>query len=99
MKWPKVGRWSKRRVQLWAQNWKHGIHLLFHTKRFGVDNRWWSEYDSVWAWPWRKRLSLLWLPNLAEQYKLMQFRAGACHFLNNEDFREMFGLEKHDCWS
>lgn len=29
------------------EHWKIGIHVLFHTKRFGVNNEWWSRFDSI----------------------------------------------------
>lgn len=29
--------------------WKLGVHHLFKTRRFGVDNKWWSPFDSKWG--------------------------------------------------
>lgn len=69
-------------------NWKIGIHLIFRTKRFGVNNRWWNEFDSIFGLSFYKRFSIL------KQYSLMKFRAGACHFLSDESFKFVFGDSK-----
>ncbi|MBF0113095.1 MAG: hypothetical protein HQK74_10225 [Desulfamplus sp.] len=37
----------KKRVIYFIENWKMVIHLLFKTKRFGVNNKLWSERDSI----------------------------------------------------
>ena len=37
-------------AQFLLNNWKLGTHLVFHTKRFGVNNEWWSQNDSVIGW-------------------------------------------------
>jgi hypothetical protein len=38
---------EKSKLKYLLQNWKQGIHLIFRTKRFGVNNKWWSQFDSV----------------------------------------------------
>ncbi len=57
------------------QNWKLVIHLLFRTYHFGVNNRWWSDFDSMFGLSLRKRWHLI------TQYKLMRFRACECYFV------------------
>lgn len=57
------------RFKYLKDNWKLIIHLLFRTYRFGVDNKWWNEFDSIFGLPYRKR----W--NVIERYKEMRFRA------------------------
>ena len=38
------------------KNWKQGTHLVFHTKRFGVNNRWFEDFDSILGWEWYRIL-------------------------------------------
>ena len=63
-------------------NWKLAIHLVFRTKRFGVNNEWWSEWDSVFgrSWAWRLRAVLTVKP-LLNEINMALFRVYACHFL------------------
>jgi len=57
------------------KNWKLVIHLLFRTYRFGINNRWWSEFDSMFGLPVWQRWHLI------RAYKMMRFRACACYFV------------------
>ncbi len=52
------------------ENWKMVIHLLFKTKRFGVNNQLWSEKDSLFGVSW-----LIGLSQAIKNYKMMKVRA------------------------
>jgi hypothetical protein len=71
------------------QYWKLGVHFIFRTKRFGVNNEWWVNWDSMFGWSWYKRLWMMIrvLP-IIENYKLMWFRSVACHFMDDEQKRK-----------
>jgi hypothetical protein len=77
-----------RRIKFFINYWKLGIHLLFRTKRFGVNNEWWSPFDSLFGGSLRERL------NIINNYRMMKIRAGDCHFLNDEDYQLCFGKDK-----
>ena len=34
-------------LRYYVEHWKLGVHVLLHTKRFGVNNEWWSRFDSM----------------------------------------------------
>lgn len=71
------------------KNWKMGVHLLFRTKRLCVNNRWWSDFDSPFGWPWWKKLTLITIFPLLNNYICMWFRAKACHFMTDEEKKNM----------
>ena len=62
------------------RNWKLIIHVLFHTKRFGVNNQWMGNFDSLLA----QHRGTLW-----ENYQAVKFRAIACGFLTREECRNL----------
>lgn len=65
-------------------NWKMVIHLLFQTYHFGVNNEWWSRHRSVFGAPWRERFHLI------RNYRMMRFRACACHFIGPSEQLALF---------
>lgn len=80
------------------KNWKQGVHLIFRTKRFGVNNEWWSNYDSMFGrsiW-WRIKAIILVKP-LWYELQYMMFRVYACHFLagRNDEKIRIFGWSPH----
>ncbi len=87
---------EKKRIKYFLENWKVGIHLIFRTKRFGVNNQWWSPFDSMFGWSNRRRLwNIIKIRPMIENYKHMKLRAGRmCHFINDEDYKECFGESK-----
>jgi len=67
------------------ENWKVFFHLLLRTKRFGVNNRWQSDFDSSFGWPTPKIVrSMIRVYPIYENYQLMRFRAAGCHFIPEE---------------
>lgn len=68
-----------------VKDWKLGIHLIFRTKRFGVNNKWWSNFDSIFGASFIQRLRIVY------NWKSMKFRAGKLHFLSDESYKLLFG--------
>ena len=60
------------RIQMVKSHWKFIIHILFGTSRFGVNNNWWSDFNSLWAVPFYDRINPL---LIYDRYKRMKFRA------------------------
>lgn len=63
-------------------NWKLIVHLLFGTYRFGVDNSWWSNFNSIFGKPWAERFCPV---RLWKRYKMIRVRAVGCHFIPDAD--------------
>jgi hypothetical protein len=74
-----------RLISLMCKNWKLGIHLLFRTYHFGVNNEWWVKYRSIFGLPFYKRL------NIIKHYKEMRFRA-EIGFVSKETFKRLFPM-------
>ena len=70
---------SKDSFNYFLKNWKLITHLIFRTYKFGVNNKWWCEYQSLFGLSYHKRFNLL------RNYKMMKFRVFACHFLSDEE--------------
>jgi len=72
------------------EHWKEGIHLLFRTKRFGVNGRWFSDFNSLLGLPTYKIiLSIIRIRPIIENYKLMKYRAVGCHFLSEQTVKKL----------
>lgn len=67
------------------ENWKISIHLFFRTKRFGVNNKWWCDFDSRFGISIWKRLwwSITIVPLKTNLFWII-FRSRACWFLTTE---------------
>jgi len=84
-----------KRINFLYKNWKLGIHLLFRTKRFGVNNKWWWHEDGIFGWSnWKIFYSIIKIKPIINNYKMMKFRAGACHFMHDEEYKLVFNEEK-----
>jgi len=89
-----------QRLSFYKKNWKLGLHLLLHTKRFGVNNERWSRFDS---WVFGKpTIKIIWdivriLP-IIDNYRGMKFRAGVLHFMTDEQYKHAFGKDKSEDW-
>ena len=67
------------------------IHLLFRTKRFGVNNQWWNSFDSMFGvGNLRKIYDILTLKQILNNYRMMKFRA-KIGFLSYKDYDKIFG--------
>lgn len=70
------------------KNWKVGFHLLFRTKRFGVNNEWWSQFDSLFgAKTFKDRISL------RRNYMMIKLRA-KLGSLPEDQYEMLFGEKK-----
>jgi hypothetical protein len=38
-----------KRMRYILDHWKLSIHIVFHTLRFGVSNKWWASSDSLYG--------------------------------------------------
>ena len=59
------------------------IHLLLHTRRFGVNNQWFSDFDSVFSTGNRG------FRHIRKNYIAAKFRATACGFLTREECKNL----------
>lgn len=85
------------RLKFFFKNWKIGVHLLFKTKRFGVNNKWWSDFNSIFGWKNRDIIKgILKIKPVINNYKEMQYRSGACHFMTDKEFKLAFGRSKEE---
>jgi len=95
LKRKKIVKLNKKRIKYFLKNWKTGVHLIFLTKRFGVNNKWWFPYDSGFGCSIKRRIwEILTIRPIINNYRRMKHRAGALHFLSNEDFELAFGEPK-----
>lgn len=90
-----IVKWYKR-FRYYFKNWKIGIHLIFRTRRFGVNNQRWGTFDSMFGWSWRKRIKcILTVKPMIQNYKHMKLRAGTmCYFLTDEDYEDCFSISR-----
>lgn len=86
---------KKARLEYLCQNWKLIVHLLFSTYRFGVNNEWWSTYDSMFGRPLLERIMLF---TICDNYLMMRFRAEACHSVGDKKSAMLFGKGTIDDW-
>ncbi len=71
-------------------NWKLGIHLLLRTKRFGVNNEWWSRFDSIFGYSIFKILTSIFLIYpIYNNYKMIKTRS-SLGFVTPEEFDYLF---------
>lgn len=58
-------------------NWKLIIHLLFRTKRFGVNNKIWSSFDDTLFGVSNKRIiwDIIRIYPIYKNFEMMRFRA------------------------
>ena len=87
-----------RRARYLFDHWKLGVHLLFRTKRFGVNNKWRSPFDSIFGRSFKRQLlDVITIRPIMWNYRHMKLRAGSlAHFLTDEDFALAFGETKDE---
>jgi hypothetical protein len=99
MGWPKwlpnLNPPLKARARFFLANWKLGVHLIFRTKHFGVNNKWWFPYVSLMGWPtWKIIWGVLTIKPVIDNLKGVHRRASTVHLLDCKSFRLMYGREK-----
>lgn len=73
------------------KNWKLIIHLLFRTKRFGVNNEWRVNFDSFFGVPvYRMMLDIITIVPILRNYRMMRYRA-QLGFISEETYKALFG--------
>jgi len=77
---------NRNSILYYKKNWKMFVHLLFRTKRFGVNNKWWNDYDSIFGLPTLKIIMRIITikPIIVEMTKI-KFRIVACHFITDDE--------------
>ena len=85
---------NKESLKYYRENWKMFTHLLLRTKRFGVNNKQWSDFDSIFGLPTYK---IIWrvikIEPLLIEWQKIKFRVVACHFLPDKE-KEIIGWNK-----
>jgi len=82
----------KDKIRYLLKNWKIGIHLLFRTKRFGVNNDWWVSFDSIFGVPTRKIIyDIIRIRPIIFNYKCLKYRAGQLGFMEPKNYKLIFG--------
>lgn len=89
------------RLKFLYENWRLGVHLLFRTKRFGINNEKWSQRrkgtipeSSIFGWPWYKILwGIITIKPIIYNYRGMRFRSVTCYFLTDEQ-NKLIGWKK-----
>ncbi len=80
------------KVRFLRDNWKMIVHLLFRTKRFGVNNQWGSRKDfpSGFGWPWWRIIwGIITVLPIYDNYCQMRFRA-EIGFVSKETCNKLF---------
>ena len=81
---------NKKAIRYYKQNWKLFLHLLLRTKRFGVNNKWWNEFDSLFGLPtWKIIWRIITVRPLLTEWTKIKFRVVACHFMTDEEKETM----------
>jgi len=76
---------NKKAIRYYHKNWKLFLHLLLRTKRFGVNNQWWNDFDSIFGLSiWKIILRIITIRPLIIEWNKIKFRIIACHFLTDE---------------
>ena len=72
------------------RHWRVFIHLLLRTKRFGVNNQWWSYFDSMFGLPDQEIAKrILYIRPLLHEYKLIRARAVSLGFISDNSLKEL----------
>ena len=83
------------RIKYFYKNWKLGFHLIFRTKRFGVNNKWWCEYNSIFGWSNTKKFwGIIKIKPIINNCRMMKLRSRSCHFLDNKEYKLAYNEEK-----
>lgn len=65
-----------RNMKFYLHYWKLGVHLVFKTQHFGVNNRWWVKEPSAIGWTFAQKLwGYATVIPLIRNYQSMRVRA------------------------
>lgn len=81
-----------KRLRFLLTNWKLVVHLLFKTNRFGVNNQWSSNFDSMFGgWTvWRRAINTIKIKPIIRNYQMAKWRATVIGVLDRQTC-EMLG--------
>jgi hypothetical protein len=74
------------RINYIKTNWKLLIHLMFSTYYFGVNNKWKSDFPSIFGVPVYKRTP----KKILQNYHGAKFRVLHCYFIDTPNARIIF---------
>jgi hypothetical protein len=84
----------KEKFLFYKENWKLGFHLLFRTKRFGVNNKWFygdRGTCSYFGWShWKRFFAILRVKPIIQNYWGMVFRM-SIGFIPGDQFEKFYG--------
>ena len=79
-------KFNKESIRYYRKNWKVFVHLLLRTKRFGVNNKWQNDFDSIWGLPTKQIIwRIITVRPLLTEWTKIKFRVVACHFMTDEE--------------
>lgn len=78
------------------KHWKMGVHLLFYTKKFGVNNQWRSDFDSIFSCSIPQRIiNTIKIKPIILNYKRMKSRMKpGVGFVSKDTFNKLFPAKK-----
>ncbi len=84
------------RLKFFREYWKLGIHLVLRTRRFGVNNHWWSSFDSLWGLSgWKIALSILLVKPVLDRLYALRVRMSHSHgWVPAADYETIFGTRR-----
>ena len=83
----------RKKISYLRHHWKLGVHLIFKTKRFGVNNKWWVPFDSLWGTggPLEIILKTLLIVPLIKNYLALKKRMGySVGFIPKKEYNLLF---------
>ncbi len=85
-----------KRIKYIYSNWKLGVHLISRTKRFGVNNKWCSNFDSLFGISFTNKIKLLYPRNFKQNLLMIHFRALACFFLTDKEILLVYRMNREE---
>ena len=88
----------KDRLGFYCEQWKLGAHLVFRTKRFGVNNGWWSYFDSsTFGISWRQRVwMILTVRPFIKNLKGLWYRSKGCYIMTSRQYALAYGRKQDE---
>ncbi len=84
------------KIKYFVKHWKMGVHLLFYTKRFGVNNQWWSDFDGYFSWTLEQRIiNILKVKPIISNFQRMKMRMSpGFGFVSKETWDKLYPKKK-----
>ncbi|WP_198401062.1 hypothetical protein [Thiomicrospira microaerophila] len=82
------------KMQYGMKYWRLAIHLIFKTKRFGVNNQWWARQPSPIGWEWYQIVwGVLSVMPIVRNYQSMKVRS-CIGWMPQAECEALFGSKK-----